>query len=84
MIKGIKHIIFDLGGVLLNIDFQRATESFKKLGLSHFEELYSQLKQASLFDDFETGKMPVQSWFYNIDFYQSYVIIKHAKLGVKV
>ena len=57
MIKGIKHIIFDLGGVLLNIDFQRATESFKKLGLSHFEELYSQLKQASLFDDFETGKI---------------------------
>jgi len=37
-----------------------------------------------LSNDFETGKMPVQSWFYNIDFYQSYVIIKHAKLGVKV
>ena len=53
----VKNIIFDLGGVLLNIDFQLAADAFKKLGFTHFEEIYSELSQASLFDDFEMGKI---------------------------
>ncbi len=57
MIKGIRHIIFDLGGVLLNIDYSLTEQAFLQLGVSNFPELYSQLRQTSLFDDFETGRI---------------------------
>jgi HAD superfamily hydrolase (TIGR01509 family) len=53
----IKNIIFDLGGVLLNISYSKTAEAFKKLGVQNFDEVYSQAKQTSLFDDFETGKI---------------------------
>ena len=58
MITGIRHIIFDLGGVLLNIDYKLTEQAFIKLGIENFNELYSQAQQASLFDKFETGQMP--------------------------
>lgn len=51
----IKHILFDLGGVLLNIDYNRTADAFKKLGIEDFDTLYSQAKQSGLFDDFEKG-----------------------------
>lgn len=57
MIKGIKHIIFDLGGVLLNIDYSLTEKAFIDLGIINFEEIYSQIKQTSLFDKWETGKI---------------------------
>ncbi|OSZ82895.1 hypothetical protein CAP35_06435 [Chitinophagaceae bacterium IBVUCB1] len=57
MIEGIKHIIFDLGGVLLNIDYKLTEEAFTRLGITDFPQRYSQLRQTSLFDDFETGKI---------------------------
>lgn len=57
MIKGIRHIIFDLGGVLLNLDYQLTEKAFQELGIKNFPEMYSQLKQSTLFDDFEIGKI---------------------------
>jgi glucose-1-phosphatase len=56
MITGIKHIIFDLGGVLINIDYQLTERAFADLGIPQFKEIYSQLNQTKLFDDLETGK----------------------------
>jgi len=50
-------IIFDLGGVLINLDYQRTEDAFVNLGCSNFNELYSQLNQTDLFDRFETGKV---------------------------
>lgn len=57
MIEGIKHIIFDLGGVLLNIDYKLTEKAFINLGVTDFPQRYSQLAQSQLFDDFETGKI---------------------------
>jgi glucose-1-phosphatase len=57
MIKGIKHIIFDLGGVLLNIDYDLTEKAFIDAGVTNFGALYSQLKQSDLFDRWETGRM---------------------------
>lgn len=51
----IKNIIFDLGGVILNIDYDLTDKEFKKLGISNFKYLFSQAKQSSLFDDLEKG-----------------------------
>jgi len=55
--KEIKHILFDLGGVLLNIDYQLTEDAFKNLGLIDFDEIYSQARQEGLFDDFEIGRV---------------------------
>ena len=53
----IKSIKFDLGGVILNLDYSKTVDEFKKIGVLHFKELYSQKKQTLLFDDFEKGKI---------------------------
>ena len=53
-------IIFDLGGVIINLDYQLTIEAFKKLGIDNFEEMYTQAKQNNLFNDFETGKISSQ------------------------
>lgn len=63
MIKGIKHIIFDLGGVILNIDYQLTSKAFKQLGVNNFDELYSQKEQIQLFDELETGKIDNTAFF---------------------
>ncbi len=57
MITGVKHIIFDLGGVLLNLDYGATERAFVAAGVRNFGELYSQLAQSDLFDRWETGRM---------------------------
>lgn len=53
-------IIFDLGGVILNIDYQATIDAFTDLGIENFQEQFSQLKQNKLFDDYETGRISSQ------------------------
>ncbi len=62
MLQGIRHIIFDLGGVLLNIDYKLTEEAFQKAGIKDFKELYSQLHQTDLFDQFEMGFIPKEEF----------------------
>jgi HAD superfamily hydrolase (TIGR01509 family) len=52
-------IIFDLGGVVINLDYHKTTRAFEAIGLENFEEMYSQAAQSGLFDDFEKGKSSV-------------------------
>jgi len=52
---GIKNIIFDFGGVIINIDYRLTIRSFLELGFDNFEEQYSKMKQSHLFDEFEKG-----------------------------
>lgn len=51
--KKISTIIFDLGGVLLNLDQDRTVRAFKRYGL----DLDMLNDQSTLFTDFETGKI---------------------------
>ena len=53
-------IIFDLGGVILNLDYNLTISAFKKLGLVNFEEMYTQASQTNLFNDYETGQISSQ------------------------
>lgn len=55
--KAIETIIFDLGGVLLNLDYNLTIQAFENLGIDDAENLFSQKNQTSFFDDFETGKI---------------------------
>lgn len=56
-LKGIKNIVFDLGGVLLNLDFQLTQQAFVDLGVEDFDSYYTKAKQTGLFNSFETGKI---------------------------
>ena len=51
----IKNIIFDLGGVLLNIDYNKTAVAAEQLGITNFQEMYSQVNADSLFENLETG-----------------------------
>lgn len=64
--KGIKNIIFDLGGVLLNIDYKRVVKAFESLGFHDFEQWYNQKEQITLFDLLETGEIGAQAFRDNL------------------
>jgi HAD superfamily hydrolase (TIGR01509 family) len=56
--KKINTVIFDLGGVLFDIDYKHTQEAFQKLGsATDFNAVYSQQKQAGIFDEFEKGNI---------------------------
>lgn len=48
-------IMLDLGGVLIDVDYQASARAFASLGFKDFDVLYSKAKQDNLFDGFETG-----------------------------
>lgn len=59
----IKNIVFDLGGVLLNIDTAKTNEAFEKLGVPDFKNNYSLHKADKLFDNLETGQVSEAAFF---------------------
>jgi glucose-1-phosphatase len=59
----IKNIIFDFGGVLLNVDYQKTQDAFVALGVTNFEEFYSQTNANPLFADLEKGLVPANEFY---------------------
>ncbi|MDD3039377.1 HAD family phosphatase [Bacteroides sp.] len=53
--KGIKNLLIDLGGVLINLDRQRCIDNFKKLGCEHMEALLNFYHQQGIFMQQEKG-----------------------------
>lgn len=53
----IKNIIFDLGGVIINLDPDRTKQSFRELGVENFDSIYSFSQQSGLFDRFDKGEI---------------------------
>ena len=62
MEKTFDAIIFDLGGVVLNLDYQATIDAFKDLGKENFDKLYTQANQDKIFDQFETGSISPQEF----------------------
>lgn len=60
----IKNIIFDLGGVILNIDYMRTANAFQELGIENYNDLYTQFNQIDIFDKLEKGEI-TPGFFYN-------------------
>jgi len=58
--KNCKTIIFDLGGVILNLDYNLTKQAFIKLGVENFDEMYTQTNQTDLFNKYETGQISSQ------------------------
>ena len=57
MFEGIKIVIFDLGGVIYDVDYHKTINAFKALGICRFEEVYAKAGQSDLFNDLEEGKI---------------------------
>ena len=53
--KGIKNLLIDFGGVLINLDRPRCIENFKKLGLQNVDELLNVYHQQGIFMQQEKG-----------------------------
>jgi putative hydrolase of the HAD superfamily len=52
-----ENIIFDLGGVLLNIDYFKTESAFQDLGFGQFKKMYNQYSANPLFEQLETGRV---------------------------
>lgn len=61
--KNIKAVIFDFGGVILNIDFDRSAKAFAELGVHNFNEMYSQHNADHLFRHLEEGKISEKEFY---------------------
>ena len=61
--SNLKNIIFDLGGVLLNIDYYKTEKAFVALGFTEFTEMYNQYQSDVVFTRLEKGTIS------NDDFY---------------
>ena len=51
----IRSVIFDLGGVLLDIDFKLTEKAFEEIGVTNFHQFFSQFHSNDLFKKLETG-----------------------------
>ena len=60
--KNIKAIIFDLGAVILNINYQNTIDEFSKLGVKNASSFYSKKVQANLFNQIETGDITTEKF----------------------
>jgi FMN phosphatase YigB (HAD superfamily) len=64
--NGIKNIIFDLGGVIINLDNRRTEEAFTALGIKNFRDYFGHGFAASFFSDYEIGKISDQEFIGSI------------------
>lgn len=62
----VKNILFDLGGIFLNIDYQKTEQAFVDLGVKEFNQFFSQQFSNTLFESLETGKITP------VDFYDAF------------
>ena len=69
MTKKFDSIIFDLGGVLYDIDIQLSVHAFAELGLKSFDGLYSLKEQNLLFDELEVGAIGKEDFVKRINLY---------------
>jgi len=62
----IKNIIFDLGGVLYDINYQNTIDAFADLGILDPKQVYSQKGQTEVFDLYETGQISEEEFIQSL------------------
>lgn len=62
----IQNIIFDLGGVIYNVDADLTYKAFQELGITDPEALYKQAQESKLFLDLEKGLITPKDFRENI------------------
>jgi glucose-1-phosphatase len=64
--KDVKNIIFDLGGVIMDIDVKQTMNAFSKLGLKNIHEYFGHGFAASFFSDHEAGRISDEDFLQEI------------------
>ena len=59
----IKNIIFDLGGVILNIDLKKTELAFAELGIGNFKEYYTLQSATPVFQNLELGLITPETFY---------------------
>ena len=77
--KNIKVIILDLGGVILNINYQNTIDAFKKLGVKNTEDFYSKKTQTHIFNLIETGEITTNQFLSELQELTDVATIKEVK-----
>ncbi len=67
IVSEIKNIIFDLGGVIINLDIPKTISEFNKLTNKPFESIYTQLQQTPIFDLFDKGQINETDFFIELN-----------------
>lgn len=65
----IQTIIFDLGGVIIDVEEQRSLDAFRQLGFQNIEEVYSELLNDGTLDSVDTGDMQPDELFDRLNTY---------------
>lgn len=52
-----ENLLFDLGGVILNVHYERTADAFRKLGVTDFDRHFTQFKSSELFEQLERGEV---------------------------
>ena len=55
--QDIRNIIFDFGGVFIDVDYKKTEEAFVAAGITNFQQLYSQHSASPLFEQLEKGEI---------------------------
>ena len=64
--NNIDTLIFDFGGVIINLDYSKPVSEFKKLGILDSKKLYSKKEQTKLFDSLECGQISNENFLNEI------------------
>lgn len=62
MSKSVKTIIFDLGGIIVNLDKEKSINSFKRLGLEELAKYLDNCNQQGPFEKIELGAISVEEF----------------------
>ena len=63
LIQGIKTIIFDLGGVIIDLDRDNAVKIFSQLGVPNAEEMFNAYRQNGIFQQLEDGSISRENFY---------------------
>ena len=63
MVTPVKNIIFDLGGVLINLNYQLTRKAFEDMGVEDFDAFYTQHAANPLFENLEVGAIEPEAFY---------------------
>ena len=62
----IKNLLFDMGAVLINIDYNKTARAFEELGVENFSKEFSQTTASPLFEEIEMGRISESAFYESI------------------
>ncbi len=65
IMQHIRNIIFDLGGVFIEINYAKTQQAFTGLKVAQFDQLYTQSHASDLFEALEMGKIDATAFYHN-------------------